>query len=75
MANDTDSANRHPELLAAELRRALDLLGQITGTISPDEVLGRIFSQFCIGKYPSLPSLTRLLYNEPFVVLRAFVSP
>jgi tRNA modification GTPase len=50
MANDTPSANKHPELLAAELRRALDLLGQITGTISPDEVLGRIFSQFCIGK-------------------------
>jgi tRNA modification GTPase len=38
------------ELLAAELRRALDLLGQITGTISPDEVLARVFSQFCIGK-------------------------
>ena len=50
MSNDTLSANKHPELLAAELRRALDLLGQITGTISPDEVLGRIFSQFCIGK-------------------------
>jgi len=41
---------KHPELLAAEMRRALDLLGQITGTISPDEVLGRIFSTFCIGK-------------------------
>jgi tRNA modification GTPase len=39
-----------PELLAAELRRALDLLGQITGTISPEEVLARVFSQFCIGK-------------------------
>lgn len=45
-----DAAGRHPEFLASELRTALDLLGQITGTISPDEVLGRIFSQFCIGK-------------------------
>jgi len=40
----------HPELMASDLRRALDLLGQITGTVSPDEILGRIFSQFCIGK-------------------------
>lgn len=43
-------AERHPEFLAAELRGALDILGQITGAISPDEVLGRIFSRFCIGK-------------------------
>jgi tRNA modification GTPase len=43
------AATRH-EFVAADLRRALDLLGQITGIISPDEVLGRIFSQFCIGK-------------------------
>jgi tRNA modification GTPase len=40
----------HPELLAAELRHALDQLGQMTGTLSPDEVLGRVFAQFCIGK-------------------------
>jgi len=45
-----DPSRIHPELLAAELRHALDLLGQITGTISPDDVLGRIFSSFCIGK-------------------------
>jgi len=43
-------AGRQAELLAAELRQALDLLGRITGAISPEEVLGRIFSQFCIGK-------------------------
>ncbi len=47
---DASTFKRHPELLAADLRRALDLLGQITGTISPDEILGRIFSTFCIGK-------------------------
>jgi tRNA modification GTPase len=50
IARDPETFHRHPELLAAELRLALDLLGQITGTISPDEVLGRIFSTFCIGK-------------------------
>lgn len=38
------------ELLALELRDALDALGQITGVICPDEVLGRIFATFCIGK-------------------------
>jgi len=38
------------ELLALELRESLDALGQILGTISPDELLGRIFATFCIGK-------------------------
>ena len=45
-----DSAPGSVELIAAELRQGLDELGQMTGTISPDEVLGRIFSRFCIGK-------------------------
>ena len=39
-----------PELLAIELREALDALGQVTGRISPDDLLGRIFAAFCIGK-------------------------
>jgi len=39
-----------PELVAAELRAGLDELGRIVGRIDPDEVLGRIFSSFCIGK-------------------------
>jgi tRNA modification GTPase len=50
VAADAATFARYPELLAADLRRAMDLLGQITGTISPDEILGRIFSTFCIGK-------------------------
>ncbi len=41
---------RSPELVAAGLRAALDHLGEITGDISPDEVLGRVFAVFCIGK-------------------------
>lgn len=39
-----------PELVAASLRLALDALGGITGAIAPDDVLGRIFGKFCIGK-------------------------
>jgi len=39
-----------PEFLAVELREALHGLGEITGETTPDEVLDRIFSRFCIGK-------------------------
>lgn len=38
------------ELLAEDLRAAQESLGEITGTFTPDELLGRIFSSFCIGK-------------------------
>ncbi|MGD0140676.1 MAG: GTPase [Tepidisphaeraceae bacterium] len=38
------------ELLAAEFRAALDALGGILGAVTPDDILGRIFSKFCIGK-------------------------
>jgi tRNA modification GTPase len=39
-----------PELVAGSMRDALDSLGEITGVISPDEILDRVFSSFCIGK-------------------------
>ena len=38
------------ELLAEDLRQAQQLLGEITGAFSSDDLLGRIFSSFCIGK-------------------------
>ena len=41
---------RAGELLAEELRLAQQALGQITGAMSSDDLLGRIFSEFCIGK-------------------------
>jgi tRNA modification GTPase len=38
------------ELLAEELRLAQHCLGEITGEFTADDLLGRIFSSFCIGK-------------------------
>lgn len=38
------------ELAAEALRLAQDRLGEITGRITPDQLLGRVFSSFCIGK-------------------------
>lgn len=38
------------ELLAEDLRLAQQALGEITGAFSSDDLLGRIFSSFCIGK-------------------------
>jgi tRNA modification GTPase len=38
------------ELVAEELRQAHAALGEITGAVSSDELLGAIFSNFCIGK-------------------------
>ena len=39
-----------PDLLTADIRNALYHLGQITGEVTTDEILGSIFSRFCIGK-------------------------
>jgi tRNA modification GTPase len=39
-----------PELLALELRGALDELGAMVGAVYSDDLLDRIFSRFCIGK-------------------------
>lgn len=49
-ARDTLDQLRGDELIALELREALDALGSIAGRITPDDVLGRIFGSFCIGK-------------------------
>ena len=38
------------DLLSIDLRRAIESIGEITGQITNDEMLGNIFSNFCIGK-------------------------
>ena len=45
-----DSADPALDLLAEELRLAQVSLGEITGEFTPDDLLGEIFSRFCIGK-------------------------
>lgn len=37
-------------LIATDVRQAIFYLGKITGRITPDDILGEIFSKFCIGK-------------------------
>ena len=38
------------EILALHLRTSLDSLGQITGVVTTEDILDRVFSEFCIGK-------------------------
>jgi len=47
---DTPPSSGALELLAEELRLAHDALGEITGQFTADDLLGEIFSRFCIGK-------------------------
>ena len=38
------------DLLALDIRQALHYIGELTGSISSDDILGNIFASFCIGK-------------------------
>jgi len=54
-AGHLDLARKHldrpdPELAAEELRAAQESLGEVVGQLTSDELLGEIFSRFCIGK-------------------------
>ncbi len=39
-----------PELVASGLRDALDAVSTVAGKVHPDEIIGRIFATFCVGK-------------------------
>jgi tRNA modification GTPase len=39
-----------PELAGDDLRRAADALAAVTGEVGVEDILGEVFSSFCIGK-------------------------
>jgi len=41
---------KSPEFISIELRAALDAVGEVIGKLDTEDLLGRIFSEFCIGK-------------------------
>jgi len=47
---DEITKGAYPEFLSVELRDALDAIGEILGVTTSDDILNRIFSNFCIGK-------------------------
>ena len=44
------AAGESPEFIALDLRAALDAVGDVIGKTDVEEILGEIFSTFCIGK-------------------------
>lgn len=40
----------HAEIIAEEIRRAVEIIGQLMGEVTPEDILNKIFSEFCIGK-------------------------
>lgn len=49
-ARETLSAGLGAELVAMDLRRAVESLGEVVGEVVTDDILDRIFGRFCIGK-------------------------
>lgn len=50
LAIEAIQAGKEAECIAVDLRAAADALGEITGAITSDEILNKVFSTFCIGK-------------------------
>jgi tRNA modification GTPase len=48
--NEGLATNIQSDFLALDIRYALEALGEITGQVTNDDLLGNIFSKFCIGK-------------------------
>jgi len=49
-AEETLNNGLSKEFIAVELKEAVERLGEITGAVTTEDILDRIFSRFCIGK-------------------------
>lgn len=49
-AKQAISLSVSPDFVSADIRRAINAIGEITGEVTTDDILGHIFSSFCIGK-------------------------
>jgi tRNA modification GTPase len=49
-AREAAASDLSTEFIAVDLRHALDALGEIIGVVTTDDVLDKIFKDFCIGK-------------------------
>jgi tRNA modification GTPase len=49
-AEQTLLSGQGAEFISMDLREAMDAIGEIAGRIDTEELLGEIFSSFCIGK-------------------------
>jgi tRNA modification GTPase len=50
LVQQSESTSQCADLLAFELREALDALGEVTGEVTTEDLLSEIFANFCIGK-------------------------
>jgi tRNA modification GTPase len=48
--HEADHAIPQIELIAGDLRRSLDELAALGGQMTPDDVIGKVFATFCVGK-------------------------
>ena len=49
-AKEAAENNESYEFIAMETRSAIDALGEIVGEVTTEDILDKIFSEFCIGK-------------------------
>lgn len=49
-ADESFAGGQDPEFVAMDLREALEAIGEVTGVVDTEEILGEIFGKFCIGK-------------------------